>query len=375
MLGPEPLDHQVLGYPVHLVGQPVRVAGPQRVQGPSPLLEDAECGPIGPPAFQEAGDPFEVVGLDVDRRELAARGQTDLPLAGYVVGDLADGPDGILPGQVAHDGVLLDHPHHQIRHPDLQQRRELAHVRVADDDVQAAESFGVGVRLVAGVDDRPGPRGGGGHTLPDVLGALGEAELSAAGPVEDLPGAAVDLAGDEERDQHVGDPGELALPGDQVVLVASVGVARRVGVVLEEVDVAGDALLVQAHLCRREQRFKDALAGLVVADQVDDAVALGGGVLGVGAHVEVETRPVLEEDVGRPAPVDHSPEQIPGDLVRRETPLAPERAGHAVLVLQAEDATVHAGQCRRERPVPRQPARGRAGNVLSRPGPRSGRDR
>ena len=52
----------------------------------------------------------------------------------------------------------LDHPQHQVGGADLEQRRGLAHVGVADDDVQAAVALGVGVRLVAGVDDRPADR-------------------------------------------------------------------------------------------------------------------------------------------------------------------------------------------------------------------------
>ena len=74
--------------------------------------------------------------------------------------------------------------------------------------------------------------------LPDVLGALGDAVLRAARPVQDLACAAVDLPGHEERDQHVGHARELAVAGDQVVLVAAVGVAGRVGVVLEQVDLS-----------------------------------------------------------------------------------------------------------------------------------------
>ena len=67
----------------------------------------------------------------------------------------------------------------------------------------------------------------------------------AARGLGDLAGPDDDLAGDQERDQHVGQPAELAGAADQVVLVAAVGVAGGVGVVLEQVDVAGDALVVQ----------------------------------------------------------------------------------------------------------------------------------
>ena len=185
---------------------------------------------------------------------------------------------------------------------DLEQRGGLAHVRVADDHVQPAEPLGVGVRLVPGVDDRPGPGGRRRHALPDVLGPLGHAVDRAARGLQHLAGAADHLPGDQERDQHVGQPGELAVPADQVVLVAAVGVAGRVGVVLEQVDVAGDAFLVQPPLGVDEQALEDPLPGLVVRHQVDEVVALGRRVLRVGADVEVEPGAVAQEDVAATGP-------------------------------------------------------------------------
>jgi hypothetical protein len=84
--------------------------------------------------------------------------------------------------------------------------------------------------------------------------------------------------------------------------VAAVGVARRVGVVLEQVDVSGDAFLAQPPVSVDQQALQDPLPGLVVGHQVEHVVALGGGVLRVAAHVEVEPRPVPEEDVAATAP-------------------------------------------------------------------------
>src|SRR6266511_4082736 len=186
-----------------------------------------------------------------------------------------------------------------------------------------------------------GVGGGAGHALPDVLGALAHAVDRAARGLQHLAGAADDLPGDQERDQHVGQPGELAVPCHTVVLVAAVGVAGRVGVVLEQVDVAGDALLVQPALGVHQQALEDALARLVVHHQIDQVVALGRGVLRVGADVEVQPGAVAQEHVRAAAPGHHPSEQVAGHLVRREPALAVERTGDAVLVLDAEDAPVH----------------------------------
>ena len=157
-----------------------------------------------------------------------------------------------------------------------------------------------------------------------------------------LPGAGVDLAGDEERDQDVGELGEVAVALDAVVLVAAVGVAGGVGVVLEQVDLAADPLFAQPLLGRLHEALEDPLPRLVVDDEVVDGVALGRRVLGVAADVEVQPGAVLEEDVARPAPRHDPPEQVPRDLVRAQPALPAEGAGDAVLVLESEDPAFHA---------------------------------
>ena len=67
----------------------------------------------------------------------------------------------------------------------------------------------------------------------------------------------------------------------------------------------------------------------------------GRGVLGVEAGVEVEARPVLQEHVGVAGARDHLLEEVAGDVVGREPPLAVQRAGEPVLVLHPEDSPLH----------------------------------
>ena len=298
-------------------------------------------------AVGEVAGPLVVLGLDLQRRQLPAVGQLDRAAAGDVVADLADRPDRVLQGQVAQHLAGLDHPQHQVGRADLEHGGRLAHVGVADDDVQPAVVLGVGVRLVAGVDDRPRPGGGAGDALPDVVGPLADAVDRAARGLQHLARAADHLPGDKERDQDVGEPLELAVPADQVVLVAAVGVAGRVGVVLEQVDLAADALLGEPALRVGDQALEDPLPRLVVDHELADVVALGRRVLRVRADVEVEPRAVAEEDVARPAPRDDPAEEVAGDLVRAEPALTLERAGHAVLVLDAEDPALHVMTLRR----------------------------
>ncbi len=191
------------------------------------------------------------------------------------------------------------------------------------------------------VDDRARPCGCRRDALPDVLGTLRDAEHRAPRGLQHLARARVDLARDEERDEHVGELGEVALALDEVVLVAAVRVARAVGVVLEEEHLAAYALFAEALLRALDEALEDAFSGLVVDDEVADRVALGCRVLGMAADVEVEAGAVLEEHVARPTPRDDPAEEVTSDLVGAQPALAAQGAGDAVFVLEAEDAPVH----------------------------------
>jgi hypothetical protein len=79
--------------------------------------------------------------------------------------------------------------------------------------------------------------------------------------------------------------------------VAAVGVAGRVGVVLEQEDVPADALVGQPTLGVDEQVLQNPLAGLVVGHQLGQRVALRGGVFRVRADVQVEPRTVSKKNV------------------------------------------------------------------------------
>ena len=311
------------------------------MQGALPQVEHPLGDRVGAAPVGEVLGLGQVLTLDVQRAGLPPVGQPDLAAAGHVVADVPDGPDRVLQGQVPHHRAGFDHPQHQVGRTDLEQHGRLAHVGVADDHMQPPEPLCVRVRLVPGIDDRPRTGRGGGHAFPDVLGALADAVHRAPGSLQHLACPADNLPGDQERDQDVGQPAELAVPADQVVLVAPVGVAGRVGVVLEQVDVPGDALFPEPPVRVHQQAFQDPLAGLVVDHQVQDVVALGGGVLGVAAHIEVEPGAVAQEHVTAPAPGNHAAEEVPGYLIRGQPTAAAEGAGDPVFVLKPEDSSVH----------------------------------
>ena len=90
-----------------------------------------------------------------------------------------------------------------------------------------------------------------------------------------------------------------------------------------------------------DQVLEDPLAGSVMVDQLDQVVALGGRVLRVRPHVEIDPRSVAQEDVAAPAPGHDPPEQVARHLVRGQPPGAARRAGDPVLGLQPVDPPVH----------------------------------
>ena len=124
--------------------------------------------------------------------------------------------------------------------------------------------------------------------------------------------------------------------------MAAVAVPGGVGVVLEQVDVAVHAFVAEALLGTGEELFEDPLPCLVVHDEFTHAVTFGRGVLGVAADVEVEPGPVRKEDVAAATPRHHPAEEVSGDFVGTQAPLAAQGAGDAVFVLDTEDPSLHA---------------------------------
>ena len=159
---------------------------------------------------------LHVLELQVHGGHFLTRGQLELSPAREVVRDNAQRGRGIREGAVRKDHSRLDHAQHEIRSADLECRGGLGHGRVAVDHVQPAVMLGVRVGFVAGVDHGPRARGGGRGALPNVIGALRERVAGPVGavaqgeaaevrrPVGVHPaGAHQDLAGHQERDEHL----------------------------------------------------------------------------------------------------------------------------------------------------------------------------
>ncbi len=240
--------------------------------------------------------------LDLDRGERAAVREMQGLGEGEVAADLLDRLDRLGEGEglpsgwdrrvTAGDG--LEDGQHERGGAQLEIGRDLEAVRVADDDVQAAEPVRVGVRFVTRVDDGSAQ----GRLEPDlgldVVGALGELEpgLLPRRSQTHPAGAGEHLAGDEEGREVADDVVERDDAIDQVVLVGAVAGALAVDVVLVEAHVGG----VWAGGEGAHGREHDLLTGAVPQDGVARVGHLRAGVLGVGV-VDVEAGTVGEQHV------------------------------------------------------------------------------
>ena len=174
--------------------------------------------------------------------------------------------------------------------------------------MQAAEILLGRVRLVARVDDAAVERGLQRNLLLEVVRALGylEARLLRLLADADPARADDDLAGDEERDQRLGEVLEVGVARVQVVLVAAVGAALAVDVIFVELQWRarlvlgqhGDLLLPQLAYAGGGV-VEDDVAGSVVDHGVKSVRAFRAGILRVPV-VDVVARAVGGNHVGHP---------------------------------------------------------------------------
>lgn len=221
----------------------------------------------------------------------------------------------------------------ELGRDDDEPHRVLEAVGVAGDDVQAPVSLGVGVGLVAGVDQRPAARGLIGDDVAQDVAALRQREPAAA-PVA---GAANQQPGHQERHQPLAQQPGIEGPADEVVLVAAPGVAERVDVVAHEPEGGVPAVGGLERPGPAGEVEQEGVPGALGGDEVAGAGALGGGVLGVGADVEVEASAGAVEQVRRGVPARQGGEQAVGGLVDGQ-PAPVAGADQPVLGLDPVDA-------------------------------------
>jgi hypothetical protein len=192
-----------------------------------------------------------------------------------------------------------------------------------------------------------GPCGRGQQAVPGAHGQPAEAVHGTALRLHYSARAADKLPGDQERDQDAGQPAELAAPGDQVILLAAVRTAWRVGAGLEHRDLASVAFFAQPLASVREQPFQDPLARLVMHDQFRRTAALRRRVLGAAGRLQVQPAAVPEQHADGLAPGRDRAEQAAPCLLGEQLPLPASGEDNAVGVPEPENARVHKAKTKR----------------------------
>ncbi len=267
----------------------------QRVQGLAPQAQHAGLDRPDPGSGRVAGDPGQVLPLQVERGHRLAPVEPDGSPQARVVAHPPHLPHRVLEEQRLPQRPRLQRGQHQGGAPQLEQDLLLRQVGVPDDDVQPAVGGRVGVGLIPGVDDGPLQGGLQAHFLLEEVGALAQLEGHAGAAVlaPHLPRPGEHLAGDEEGRQVGHDVAEGDRPGHQVVLVGAVGVALAVAVVLVDQEALPRP---QGALGGGSGAGQDHLPRLVVEGGLERVEALGSGELGVGV-VDVQPGAVGQDGV------------------------------------------------------------------------------
>ena len=120
--------------------------------------------------------------------------------------------------------------------------------------------------------------------------------------------------------------------------MAPVGIAERVRIVLKNVDFPGQTFFPQSFFSCRQAGFKQSLTGFIVDDEIENVVALGGGILRMAAGVLIKPSTIDEEGIGGPAVWNETFKNIPQHLLHRQIDASVRRKNETVLILQTEDS-------------------------------------
>ncbi len=171
----------------------------------------------------------------------------------------------------------------------------------------------------------------------NVLRPLRDEVLWFAGYFQDLSCSAIDLPRDKEGNELLRDFPKIYVAAHEEVFMAPVGIAERIRIVLENVDFPGQTFFPQSFFSSRQTGLKQPLTGFIVDDEIENVVALGGGILRMAAGVLVKPSAVYQKGVGGPAVWNETFKNIPQHLLHRQIDSSVRRKNETVLILQTED--------------------------------------
>ena len=175
----------------------------------------------------------------------------------------------------------------------------------------------------------------------NMLRPLRNEVLRLARHLEHLPRAREHLPRHEKWDQLLRHLPKIHIPAHQIIFMAAVGIAQRIRIVLENINLSRKPFLTQPLLRRRQAGLQQPLARLVVDHEVRNVVALGRGVFGMAAGVLIEPRAVDEKGVGGPAVGNQAFEDIAQHLLHREIDAPVRGEDQPIFIFEAEDSRFH----------------------------------
>jgi hypothetical protein len=86
---------------------------------------------------------------------------------------------------------------------------------------------------------------------------------------------------------------EIFFAFSAVILMASIAITSRVGVIAKEINGTATAFVAELLLCRSHQTLENSLPRAILRHKVIEVVALGCGIFGMASNVKIEARTIL----------------------------------------------------------------------------------
>jgi hypothetical protein len=102
---------------------------------------------------------------------------------------------------------------------------------------------------------------------------------------------------------------------NQKVFVTAITVARRVGVVLKQINRASNTFVVETILCIPDEFVENRITCTVVKNNIQDGIALWSCEFWVRTHIEIQPPAVLKKNVATSPPRDDASKQIASNFV------------------------------------------------------------
>ena len=240
----------------------------------------------------DLGGSPKIDALDIDCRDLPAILELDDPIVSLIAADRFVRINRLRDFKLWRLAAFNQIEHERGR-PDFHRRRPFTHVRVAQDNVEASITAGIDMRFVAGIDERPPVHRVDADDDAKKIRALRNLIYTgltrrALGFDAHFSGSGKNLACDQKRQDSGHELVPRHIAAHQVIVVATVAVPDKVGVVFVKTNLAPGW---KFRVSTPRALGQDAFAGLVLRDNLPEHAAFRRGIFRMRMIV-VKTRAV-----------------------------------------------------------------------------------